>query len=287
MQITSQFVLPAPIIRSDAGAPRLEGLPVPTEPRVAADRVSLSLPVPAQAAMGRSVESRLVDLARSLRQAQQGAELTRVAGGAVGDIQGLVARVRHLSSAAVVEGASDDPAEVVREIRRLQHEIDHVALTTRFDGQRVAGPGATPQPLTPDDESGDEVIVPLTDLGTRSGELAGLGKAVGEFVAAFESPGADRVEVAQRLASVADEVDATLVRRGDQLAELESLFAGHLAVGQVAADNLVADRAGRFDEAFVSRQADDVRERLTGAPDLGAASHAFVPTAVAARLLEA
>jgi len=288
MSFSLNHVHPSDAVFRSHGAPRLEGLPVQLQPRAAQDRVTISTRA-SQAGQAGDVDRRLVELTQTVRDAQKGAAISAGAAATTGRIGEVVRRIQNLSvEAARQPMPPEGHVDLACELRRLQREVDEIADKSRVDGASLAGSAAASVALAPGHDDDDTLIIPLHSLETRSGALSPLGAAIGRLNE-LASAGADESAQSAALSALTDHAaraETALHRHGEALLGLQERFEGYLAVGQVAADNLMAER-GWSDAAFdggLSSTA--IIDQIDASPLLGFAVHGEVSRDLAARLLD-
>jgi len=288
MSFSLNQVQPSDAVFRSHGAPRLEGPPVQLQPRAALDRVTISVRS-SSSGEASEVDRRLVELSQTVRDAQKGAVISAGAAMTSGRIGEVVRRIQNLAvEAAKQPMPPEGHVDLARELRRLQREVDEIADKSRAGGASLAGPSASSVALELGRDEEDTLIIPLQSLETRSGLLAPLGAAIGRFDA-LAMAGADESEQQTALRELNDHAtraETTLHRHGEALLALQERFEGYLAVGQVAADNLMAERGwgvSAFDSGMPSNA---IVDQLDAAPELGFAVHGEVSRDLAMRLLD-
>lgn len=130
-------------------------------------------------AIGNTMNAQLRGLSQAMRNANDGISLSQTAEGAMNETNSILQRMRELGvQAANDTNTSGDRQKIAEEIAALSSEVDRIANTTTFNGQKILASASTAGYAIQVDST-----VATTGTGTiqvtiaSAGTLSGLGGA--------------------------------------------------------------------------------------------------------------
>ena len=129
-------------------------------------------------AIGSRMTSQVRGLNMAIRNANDGISLAQTAEGALGETTSMLQRMRELSlQAANTVNSASDRAALDAEVQQLKTEIDRIATTTTFNGQKILD-GSFSGNLQIGNDAGQTMQLAVASMATTAiGETAsGLAK---------------------------------------------------------------------------------------------------------------
>ena len=139
-------------------------------------------------AAGLAISEKLRGEIRSMKQATRnandGVSLVQVAEGAMNEIGNIIVRMRELSIQAASDTIGDTERQYVdREIQQLKSEVDRIANSTEFNGQKLLNnslPSLEIQVGTHNSPENDRLVFDTKDKESTTGALGLSGISAGE-----------------------------------------------------------------------------------------------------------
>jgi flagellin len=96
-------------------------------------------------AISEKLKSQIRSMKQATRNANDGVSLVQVAEGAMNEIGNIIIRMRELSIQAASDTIGDNERQYVdKEIQQLKSEVDRIANSTEFNGQKLLNNSAPP-----------------------------------------------------------------------------------------------------------------------------------------------
>lgn len=121
-------------------------------------------------------------LNQAIRNANDGISLSQTAEGAIGEVTNILQRIRELSiQSANSTNSSSDRQALNDEVTQLQQELDRIALTTEFNGQRVIDGSFSSASFQVGANANQTINFAIGSV--RSSSIGGIAEAAGTEVA--------------------------------------------------------------------------------------------------------
>jgi flagellin len=134
-------------------------------------------------AISEKLKSQIRSMKQATRNANDGVSLVQVAEGAMNEISNIIVRMRELSIQAASDTIGDTERQYVdKEIQQLKSEVDRIANSTEFNGQKLLNNSAPPLDIQVGINNNSELDRFVFDTQDKDSTLAALG--IGDLAAA-------------------------------------------------------------------------------------------------------
>ncbi len=134
-------------------------------------------------AISEKLKSQIRSMKQATRNANDGVSLVQVAEGAMNEISNIIVRMRELSIQAASDTIGDTERQYVdKEIQQLKSEVDRIANSTEFNGQKLLNNSAPPLDIQVGINNNSELDRFVFDTQDKDSTLSALG--IGDLAAA-------------------------------------------------------------------------------------------------------
>lgn len=220
-------------------------------------------------AIGNTMTSQIRGLSQAMRNANDGISLAQTAEGAMDETNSILQRMRELGvQAANDTNTSGDRQKIAEEISALSSEVDRIANTTTFNGQKILASANSGGYAIQVDSS-----VATTGTGTiqvtiaSAGTLSGLGGASASVLVGTTSMAGASAQISSQSAAM-NFVAAIDIALGNvntmraQFGAVQNRLGSAISNMQNISENVTAAKSRIMDADFAAEVANNARAQI-------------------------
>lgn len=214
-------------------------------------------------AIGNTMNAQIRGMAQAMRNANDGISLAQTAEGAMNETNSILQRMRELGVQAANEtNTSGDRQKIAEELAALSNEVDRIANTTDFNGQKVlktSGNYAIQVDHTISaSASGGTISVSVASAGT----LAGLGVTASMSSMSTASAQISSQSAAMSFVASIDTALGNVNTMRAQLGAVQNRLGSAISNMQNISENVTAARSRIMDADFAAEVANNSRAQI-------------------------